>query len=190
MSQSELVLLGVVIGIAVVVAILLFLKRQRSQRLQSRFGPEYGRTVQETGNKMRAEARLEKLEKRVQRFNIVPLTPDARADFVAAWQRVQSRFVDDPRTALLEADALIQKIMGARGYPVADFEQRAADVSVDHPFIVEHYRAGHDIWARHSQGQATTEDMRQAMIHYRALFAELADEPELTHATTVRGMRA
>lgn len=114
----------------------------------------------------------------------------ARANFVAAWQKIQSRFVDDPKGALTEADKLIQEVMAARGYPVTDFDQRAADISVNHSLIVEHYRAGHDIALEHSKGRASTEDMRQAMIHYRTLFAELADEPELPRSKTARAGRA
>jgi hypothetical protein len=188
MSNSALVI-GVVVAIGVVIAIALIVKNQRSQRLKTRFGPEYNRVVEETGNKARAEANLEKLAKRVQSFKINELQPNARADFVSAWQKIQGRFVDDPKGALAEADKLIQEIMMARGYPVTDFEQRAADLSVDHPLIVEHYRSGHDISVRHSQGQASTEDMRQGMIHYRTLFGELAGEPDLTRSTAAGGTR-
>jgi len=189
MSNSA-VIIGIVVAIFVVIAIAAIVKSQRSQRLKSRFGPEYKRAVEETGSKTQAEAKLEKLAKRVQSFKINELPPTARADFVSAWQKIQGRFVDDPKTALTEADQLIQKLMTARGYPVTEFEQRAADLSVDHPLIVEHYRAGHDIAVRHSQGRASTEDMRQAMIHYRTLFAELAGEPDLTRSTAARGARA
>jgi hypothetical protein len=189
MNTSALVL-GIVIVAVVIVAAVLIIKARRSQRLQTRFGPEYHRAIEETGSKLHAEAKLEKLEKRVDRFNIRSLPPAARADFVAGWQKIQARFVDDPKNALTDADKLVQEIMTARGYPVTDFDQRAADISVDHPLVVEHYRAGHDISARHSQGRANTEDMRQAMIHYRKLFVELADEPELTGSTTARAARA
>jgi hypothetical protein len=152
MSSAALVI-GIVVAIFVVVAIAVIIKTLRSQRLKTRFGPEYNRAVEETGSKTEAEAKLEKLTKRVQNFKINELPPTARADFVAAWQKIQGRFVDDPKSALVEADQLIQKIMVARGYPVTEFEQRAADLSVDHPLIVEHYRAGHDIAVRHSQGR-------------------------------------
>jgi hypothetical protein len=187
MSTSTLI---VVVAIAVVVGIAFFLRNQRSQRLKSRFGPEYSRAVQETGSQTKAEAKLEKLEKRVERFNINPLSPADRAEFIATWQKIQARFVDDPRGALTAADQLIQGIMTTRGYPVSDFEQRAADISVDHPVVVEHYRAGHEISLRHAQGRASTEDMRQAMIHYRTLFADLADTPDLTRPTASRAARA
>ncbi len=186
MSTTTIVI-GIVIAIIVVTAAAaLILRNRRSQRLRTRFGPEYGRALEETGDRTKAEAKLEKLEKRVERFDIRPLSPVSRANFVAAWQKIQARFVDDPKGALSEADKLIQEIMAARGYPVSAFDQRAADISVNHPLIVEHYRAGHDIALDHAKGRASTEDLRQAMIHYRALFAELAGEPELTRSKTAR----
>ena len=189
MSTSTVVAL-ITLVIVVVVAVALIVKTQRSKRLRARFGPEYHRAIEETGSATRAESRLEKLEKRVEGFKIRPLTQADRANSLAAWQKIQARFVDDPSGALIEADRLIQAIMAARGYPVTDFEQRAADISVDHPLVVEQYRAGHDISIRHSQGLASTEDLRQAMIHYRTLFTELAGELELTHSITGRAARA
>src|SRR5580658_3971165 len=179
MSTSTIVVAIVIVVVVVAAAIILIIRNQRSKRLRTRFGPEYSRAIEETGSKTQAEAKLEKLERRVDRFDLRPLTPVVRANFVAAWQKIQARFVDDPKIAVTEADKLIQEIMAARGYPVTDFEQRAADISVNHPLIVEHYRAGHDIAREHSKGRASTEDLRRAMIHYRTLFAELADEPEL-----------
>jgi hypothetical protein len=190
-TMSTSTLIGAIaVVIVVVIAIGLIVKAQRSKRLKSRFGPEYHRAVEETGSTTRAESKLEKLERRVEGFKIMALSPADRANFLAAWQKIQARFVDDPRGAVTEADQLIQGIMAARGYPVTAFEQRAADISVDHPLVVEHYRAGHDISIRHEQGLTNTEDLRQAMIHYRTLFAELAGEPELTHSITGRAARA
>jgi hypothetical protein len=190
-TMSTSTLIGAIaVVIVVVIAIGLIVKAQRSKRLKSRFGPEYHRAVEETGSTTRAESKLEKLERRVEGFKIMALSPADRANFLAAWQKIQARFVDDPRGAVTEADQLIQGIMAARGYPVTAFEQRAADISVDHPLVVEHYRAGHDISIRHKQGLTNTEDLRQAMIHYRTLFAELAGEPELTHSITGRAARA
>ena len=183
MSNSVLVITVVIIAIIAVAGIAYVVKKQRTQRLKTRFGPEYQRVLQETGSSTQAEAKLEKLAKRVERFQIRPLAPESRADFAANWQSIQFRFVEDPQSALSEADKLIQELMTARGYPVTDFEQRAADISVDYAPVVEHYRAGHDIAVRHSQGRASTEDMRQAMIRYRTLFAELAGQPELRRAT-------
>lgn len=189
MSTSTIVV-GMVVVIAGLLAIALIIRAKRSQRLKVRFGPEYNRTVREMGNTAQAEAKLETLANRVKRFHIVPLSKSAREDFVAAWQKIQGRFVDNPKESLAEADQLIQELMSARGYPVTEFEQRAADISVDYPRIVEHYRAGHDISVRHLQGRASTEDMRQGMIHYRTLFAELADEPNLTGSTAATVARA
>jgi hypothetical protein len=185
MNTSALIILAVVAVVAVIAFVLLS-RTRRTQKLKSRFGPEYGRAVEEAGNRGRAEAKLEKLEKRVQGFKLSPLSPSARAEFVAEWQKVQGRFVDDPRGALTQADQLIQKMMAVEGYPVADFEQRAADISVDHPVVVEHYRAGHEIALHHSEGRASTEDMRQAMIHYRALFNDLSGQPEMVRVATAR----
>lgn len=178
MSTSTIVAIIVIALIVAAAAVVLTIKARRSQRLRNRFGPEYRRALEETGSRAQAEAKLEKLERRVDRFDLKPLSPVVRANFVAAWQKIQARFVDDPRIAVTEADKLIQEIMAARGYPVSDFEQRAADISANHPLIVEHYRAGHDIAREHAKGRASTEDLRQAMIHYRTLFAELAGEPE------------
>ena len=186
MSTTSIVVLVVVVVIAIAV-IAMLLRTRRTQKLKSRFGPEYTRAVEQTGSRNRAEANLEKLEKRVQHYGLSPLLASARTEFVAEWQRIQSRFVDDPEGALLDADQLIQKLMQARGYPLADFEQRAADISVDHPLVVEHYRAGHEIALRHAQGRANTEDLRQAMIHYRTLFSELSGEPEMARAAATVG---
>jgi hypothetical protein len=182
MSTTAIVI-GIVIAVVLVGAVIVLIARnRRSERLRTRFGPEYSRALEETGSKTQAEAKLKKLEKRVEHLDIRPLSPVTRANFVAAWQKIQARFVDDPRVALTEADKLIQEILVARGYPLSDFDQRAADISVNHALIVEHYRAGHDIAVEHAKGRASTEAMRQAMIHYRALFAELADEPALVRS--------
>ena len=186
--MSTFAVVTIVVVVIVAVSVIFWLaSNQRSKRLRERFGPEHTRTLEETGSKTRAEA---KLQKTVEHYKITPLSSEARGRFVAGWHKIQSRFVDDPRGALTEADDLIQEIMSARGYPMADFAQRAADISVHHPLVVEQYRAGHEISLRHAQGRASTEDMRQAMIHYRTLFARLADEPELTRSANVRSARA
>ena len=190
MTTSTIVVIVIVAAAVIAIALALTIKYRRTQRLRSRFGPEYARALEETGSKTKAEANLEKLERRVDRFDLRPLTPVVRANFVAAWQKIQARFVDDPKGALTEADKLIQEIMAARGYPVTDFDQRAADISATHPLIVEHYRAGHNIALDHAKGRATTEDSRQAMLHYRTLFAELAGEPELTRTKAAQAGRA
>jgi hypothetical protein len=193
MSSTSTLVVAIVVAIVlviVVVAIVSILKTRRSERLRGRFGPEYIRAIERSGSKTLAEANLEKLASRVEGFQIIPLSPVVRANFVAAWQKIQARFVDDPKGALTEADKLIQEVMTARGYPVSDFEQRAADISVNHPLIVEHYRAGHEISREHLKGRATTEDLRQAMLHYRTLFAELADEPQLVRSKSARAGRS
>jgi hypothetical protein len=164
-----------IILIAVVVAALLLMRQRRSQQLQEGFGPEYDRTVEERGGDQRAaEAELRERRQRREEFEVRDLDPDARDRYVERWRGAQRRFVDEPGPAVGEADALVIEVMRDRGYPVADeFEQRAADVSVDHPKVVEHYRAAHGISSRATAGDASTEDLRQAMVHFRALFAEL-----------------
>jgi len=164
-------------------------RRRRSAHLKEHFGPEYERAVEDTGSPSKAEAELAEREKRVEKLNIRPLDRIERDDFMRRWSEVQARFVDDPPRAVAFADALLGDVMKARGYPVSDFDQRAGDISVEHPHVVEHYRTAHEIALRHERKEASTEDLRQAMIHYRALFDELigADEavatrqPEPTH---------
>lgn len=176
---------GLVIVIAVVAVALVavaFYVTYRSKRLRSKFGPEYNRAVEETGSRYRAESKLEKLERRVERLSIQPLSADAADRFRDSWRAIQAEFVDDPKSSLKDADRLLAEVMTARGYPVSDFEERAAEISVNHPLVVEHYRAGHEIALRHAQGQASTEDMRQAMIHYRTLFDDLLGIPETARA--------
>ena len=166
--------------VIVIVAIAFFVLRNRSRRLQERFGPEYKRTVAETGGRWKAESALEHRAKRVAQLNIRHLTPVERTRFQDAWREVQGHFIDNPNETLVEADRLIGSVMSTEGYPVAEFEQRAADISVDHPVVVENYRGGHQIALRHARGQASTEDLRQAMIHYRSLFEDLLGQPEYT----------
>ena len=178
MSSLTMVLIVVVVALLAVVAWLLVM-RQRSQHLRTRFGPEYTRTVSELGDRSKAERDLERREKRVQKFSIRPLPADARDRFSEAWRQDQARFVDDPKGAVMEADRLVQDVMKARGYPVSDFEQRADDLSVDHPHLVDNYRAAREIVVRHQRGQASTEDLRQALVHYRSLFDELLEVQEV-----------
>jgi hypothetical protein len=177
-----------IIVIALIVAALIFTRQRRSQQLQQGFGPEYERTVEERGGDRReAEAELRERQQRRQQFEIRELEPAARDRYAERWRAAQRRFVDEPAPAVGEADALVMEVMRDRGYPVADeFEQRAADVSVDHPEVVEHYRAAHDISGRATAGDASTEDLRQAMVHFRALFVDLLghDEPAETRDTT------
>ena len=150
-------------------------QRRRSERLADRFGPEYRRTVEASGDRSRAERELENRQERVDAFDIRPLEPAVQARFQRRWQETQALFVDDPASAVGQADDLIGEVMRARGYPVGDFEQRAADVSVNHPEVVDHYRTAHRIAIRQRRGEAETESLRQAMVHYRALFSDLLD---------------
>ena len=151
------------------------MSRLRSQRLRERFGSEYDRTIRSAGNTRKAEATLEARARRVAKLPIRPLTPSDADRFDAAWRAVQARFVDDPHGSVTEADRLVGEVMAARGYPVGDFEQRVADISVDHPDVVMNYRAAREIALQHEHGKASTEDLRQAMVHYRALFRDLLE---------------
>jgi FtsZ-interacting cell division protein ZipA len=169
----------VVAIVAVLIIALLVVRKQRSAKLRQRFGTEYDRTVHEIGQN-KAESVLLEREKRVEKFSLRVLSAEERERFISEWRIVQSNFVDDPRGAVGQADLLVDRVMQARGYPMADFEQRAADISVDHPAVVSNYRAARVIAARHRQGQATTEDLRQAMIHYRSLFDELLETSTTT----------
>jgi hypothetical protein len=174
-----------VVAVVIVGAVAWYLgQRRRSQRLQERFGPEYERTVESTGKRSDAEAELEARQERVEALDIRPLSPEDRDRFRERWRVVQATFVDDPASAVADADKLIGEVMRARGYPVGDFEQRAADVSVDHPHVVDHYRTAHQIALRQRTGEADTEQLRQAMVHYRALFADLLELPDASEATT------
>jgi hypothetical protein len=143
--------------------------------LRKKFGPEYDRAVLTHGSK--AEDKLADREKRIEKLNIRDLDPMGRERYSKQWQSVQSRFVDSPKGAVAEADDLVSSVMTARGYPVADFDQRAADISVDHPRVVQNYRSAHEIALRAGRDAATTEDLRTAMIHYRSLFEELVHVP-------------
>jgi len=178
MDTRLLIILGLVV-IAAVIAAFLIIRKRNSDRLRSRFGPEYKVAVEEAGGHRKAEALLHDREKRVKGFHVTPLRTEDRDRYIVAWRRTQAEFVDDPKAAVAHADALLGEVMSARGYPVTDFEQRSADLSVDHPVVVQNYRAAHDVAVRHERGEAGTEDLRQAMIHYRALFEDLVevDEP-------------
>ncbi len=184
MSTAMLIAV-IVIVIAVAVAAWFFIQREKSRKLRGKFGPEYDRTVQERGDVRKAEAELENRQKRVSKLNIRPLNREERDGFAADWRRVQERFVDDPRGAVRDADALINQALKARGYPVGEFEQNAADISVEHPRVVEDYRTAHDIAVRDSRGQASTEDLRKAMQHYRSLFEHVL-ETRVTQYEEVR----
>jgi hypothetical protein len=174
-------LIALTVAVILVVAVLswLYLRRRRTTtaELRQRFGPEYEQAVREHGSERRAEAQLANREERVERLKIRNLDPTERERFSGQWHSLQSRFVDDPKGAVTEADELVSSLMQTRGYPVADFNQRAADISVDHPRVVANYRSAHEIALRLGKGEASTEDLRTAMIHYRSLFEELVQVP-------------
>lgn len=160
---------------------MLYFQRHRSEQLRSRFGPEYDRAIKDSGDKSKAEAQLLEREKRVKSLSIRPLQHADRERFMNSWTGVQAEFVDDPEGSIGHADSLLAEVMSARGYPVSDFDQMSADISVDHPGVVQNYRAAHDIALRHERGEANTEDLRQAMIHYRSLFEELVTDDTPTN---------
>src|SRR3569833_3453487 len=170
-----LVIAAVLIVAAIIVAAILYHQQQAQRRrhLREHFGPEYDRLVAATGSSRAAERELNAREQRAAAYQIRSLSPEERAGFATRWQQIQAGFVDNPKVSLAHADDLLGDVLCTRGYPVQDFEQRAADLSVDHPVVVLHYYVAHGIALRHKKDQATTEDLRQAMIHYRTLFQEL-----------------
>jgi hypothetical protein len=174
---------GVVVAIIVIAAVLIaaaviISRRKRSEHLREHFGPEYERTVKMHGDAHKAEAVLLDREKRVEKFTIRPQPPADRERYATEWAAVQRTFVDDPSTAVTQADRLVSNVMAARGYPMGDFEQRAADLSVKYPTLVQNYRAAREVAQRHAQGQSSTEDLRRAMVYYRSLFDELLEVPK------------
>jgi type VI protein secretion system component VasK len=185
-TWAWVVVIAVVVGVLALV-IWRVLMRRRTTRLQERFGPEYDRAVGAAESKRDAEAELRGREERRQQFQVRPLTQAARDRYIGNWEVVQAQFVDDPRAAVASADALIQSVMAERGYPMADFDQRAADISVDHPTVVENYRQGRQLARGAADADGATEDLRRAMRHYRALFDELV-EPDADDAD--RGLAA
>jgi hypothetical protein len=172
----NIVILSVLVVVAVIAVIAWFvIKQKQSQRLQQHFGPEYGRAVNELGGRGKAESELKERENRVAQLNITPLAPADAARFTQAWNALQARFVDNPKGVVAEADHLVRELMEKRGYPMGDFERRAADISVHHPGVVTTYRAAHAIAARAESGDADTEELRKAVVHYRTLFDELLE---------------
>jgi cytoskeletal protein RodZ len=174
MNTGLLIAILVAVVIVVLLAVLLA-QRRRTQRLQQQFGPEYQRTVARAGDQRTAESDLAAREQRRRELDIVALEPAAQARYLEAWRATQGKFVDDPAAATREADVLVARVMRDRGYPVDDFDQQAADVSVDHPQVAENYRAAHAVFQANEQGLASTDDLRQAFVHYRSLFAQLLD---------------
>lgn len=163
----------VVVAVLAIVAGLWVSRRKRSARLKEQFGSEYDRTVGELGEPRAAEAELVARQKKRKKLDIISLTPEARQEHAALWARVQTDFVEDPQDAVGRAERLVTRVMRERGYPIDDFDQRAADVSVDYPDVVENYRSAHAIFLSQHDGDISTEDARQAFVHYRALFERL-----------------
>jgi FtsZ-interacting cell division protein ZipA len=165
-----------VVAVAVVLGVVWGATRaRRTGALKDTFGPEYDRTVEQAGDKRAAESELLDRQKQHEQLDIRPLSPEARDRYVERWRSTQTRFVDDPKGAVLEADTLVQEVMRERGYPTEDFERRVADISVEHPDLVERYRTAHGIAEAAERDEASTEDMRHSVRHYRALFAELLE---------------
>ena len=178
MDPRLIALAAAVIVIVAVVAWLYVRKRRGTTAvLRQKFGPEYDRAVLTHGSERKAEAKLADREKRIEKLNIRDLDLREHERYSKQWQAVQSRFLDSPKGAVAEADDLVSSVMKARGYRVSDFDQRAADISVDHPRVVENYRSAHEIALRVGKDQGTTEELRTAMIHYRSLFEELVQVP-------------
>jgi hypothetical protein len=176
MTTNTLIIVAVVVVVAIAALAWVYNLRQRRERLRARFGPEYDRIVRDAGSEQKAEALLDERARRVSKYHIRELKHDERVRFSEAWRRVQAKFVDDPAAAVTEADMLVTEVMTVRGYPMADFDRRTEDLTVDHAPVVDHYRSAHDIAVRHSRGAASTEDLRQALVHYRELFADLLNE--------------
>ena len=167
----------VIVVIVVAAALFMLTTANRRRRLRERFGPEYDRAVTERGSRREAEAELAERERHVRDLDIRPLSPSARNQYQSEWTAVQEQFVDAPQAAVTGAQTLVSAVMEARGYPTQPYDQTLADLSVEHASTLDHFRAAHDISQNAAAGTATTEDLRQAMIHYRALFAELLGEP-------------
>lgn len=180
--QMSMIIAGIVLTLLIAAAAWFMYRNNKSHRLEDRFGPEYRRAVAEHGSRTKAETELLEREKRVRRFNIVPLSAAEADRFAERWRALQARFVDAPKEAVVDADRLVAQLMQARGYPMGDFESVAADLSVDHPTVIENYRTAHAIVMRSERGEADTEALRKAVVHYRALFHDLleADDARVT----------
>jgi len=168
-------LIGVVVIALILVAAWMLVRRRRSHDLQQRFGPEYEHAVNVHGDRTKAEEELLERKRRVEKLHLVPLAPEQATRFADEWRMLQARFVDNPKGVLMDADRLVIELMRQRGYPMGDFDSRAADISVDHPAVVHHYRSARAIALRDERGEADTEALRQAVVHYRALFSELME---------------
>jgi FtsZ-interacting cell division protein ZipA len=175
MDSKTWVVIAIIAVALIAVAVWVLYQRRQSARLKQRFGPEYSRTVAELGDRTKAESELKEREKRVRTLNIVPLSVAEASRFTRDWKALQSRFIDNPRGVVSQADKLVRELMQKRGYPMTDFERCAADVSVDHPAVVNNYRQAQAITERDARGAVSTEELRKAVVHYRALFDELLE---------------
>jgi hypothetical protein len=178
MDPKIIIIIAVAVIALLIVVWAVMRKHRRTVVLRENFGPEYERAVKQHGP-TRAEVVLEERQKRVEKFSLKTLTIEERERFITEWRIIQSRFVDSPTAAVNEADALVTRLMQFRGYPMTDFEQRAADISVHYPRVVDNYRAAHEVALRHQRGEASTEDLRNSMIYYRTLFDELLETDSL-----------
>jgi hypothetical protein len=186
-NNPQAVIIGAVLLVVVLVAIFAIVRERRkaqSRHLRERFGPEYSRVVRAVGDRSKAEAELEAREKRVNQLQLVPLPAAEATQYGRQWETLQSRFVDNPVGVVGEADRLVRELMLKRGYPMGDFESRAADISVHHPAVVENYRAAQAIAVRNQREQASTEDLRKAVVHYRVLFEDLLETDAAPRAGT------
>jgi len=185
MTTTTWIIVLIIVVLLVAIGAWYFTQRRRTEELRGKFGPEYERTVSQTGDERKAQEELARRQERVEALDIRPLSPEDQGRFAESWRTVQARFVDSPTQAIADADRLVNDVMQARGYPVGDFEQRAADISVNHPTVVTNYRNARTIAQANQDGQASTEDLRKAMVYYRALFEELL-EARQTAANTSR----
>src|SRR5205809_572828 len=176
-STTIAVAIGVLFAIGVIITLVaviwISMRSRRTKELKSRFGPEYRRVARAEGDATHAEQILLEREKRVHKLEIKPLSETQKTEFADMWEHAQAEFVDDPTAAVTHADVLVQEVMNVRGYPVSDFDQRVADISVDHPAVAQNYRLAHEIAERNDRGEVGMEKLREAMLHYRALFADL-----------------
>jgi hypothetical protein len=190
MSSTTITVIAICFALGVVITMValvwMAVRNRRTTQLKSRFGPEYRRVASAEGGSAQAESILLAREKRVKKLDIKPLTESQRNEFADIWEHAQAEFVDDPVAAVTHADVLVQEVMNVRGYPVADFEQRVADVSVDHPAVVQNYRLAHEIAERNDNEDVSMEKLREAMLHYRALFADLLHDGGLSPVRQVR----
>lgn len=177
MDETAVLIIVIAVAVVLLVALAAWLtRRNRSRHLQGRFGPEYDRTIEGADNRRQAEQELLERERRHDELDIAPLDDATRDRYAQQWQGIQQRFVDAPSESVIEADVLVMQVMRDRGYPVDDFDRRAADVSVDHPEVVGHYRSAHDVATRSLDGGCRTEELREAVVHYRALFEALLED--------------